>query len=69
MKYQKKYLKNENGWQKVDNNEINNFSRVFFSRNKKRKQYNINKRKDFLFRRLRYMLKHVLRLFMLFYTF
>ena len=30
MKYQEKYLKNENGWQKVDNNEITKFSRVFF---------------------------------------
>ena len=68
MKYQEKYLKNENGWQKRGNNEINNFSCVFFSQNKKKKQYNITKRKDFLFRRLRYTIKNVLRLFMLFYA-
>ena len=43
MKYQEKYLKNENEWQKVGNNEIKNFSHIFFSLNKKVEavQYNL----------------------------
>ena len=35
MKYQEKYLKNKNEWQKVDSNDIKNFSHIFFSLNKK----------------------------------
>ena len=43
MKYQEKYLKNENGWQKVYNNEIKNFSRDFFLSKQKDEvvQYNV----------------------------
>ena len=33
-----KFDRNENGWQKKENNEISNFSHVFFSLNKKMKQ-------------------------------
>ena len=38
-KYQEKYLKNENGLLKVDNNDVSDFS--FFFLNNETKQYNI----------------------------